>query len=95
MSGNPLWCTPMRPRRLPGYHGVFRLVGGTEDNDLFVKQGVEDGTPFSDSVWELDDDERSIIADGGTIELRVYGVGHPPVSLVVGESIELRRAGTG
>lgn len=82
----------MRPRRLPGYEGVFRLQGGNEDNDLFVKRGTKDGVPFSDSVWELTENEREIVANGGTVELRVYGVGHPPVSLVVGESVESRKA---
>lgn len=83
----------MRPRRVPGYHGVFLLPGGTEDNDLFVKRSRDaDGAPWSESVWELTEEERLGIANGGTIELRVYGSGHPPVSMCVGRSVEERKA---
>jgi hypothetical protein len=80
----------VRARRFPGFTSVFRLPEGTEDNDLFVKQGSTDGTPWIESVWELDEAERAAIADGATVELRVYGVGTPPVSLAVGPSLEER-----
>jgi hypothetical protein len=82
----------MRPRRTPTSTTVFRLAGGTEDNDLWVRQGDTDGDPWIESVWELDEDEIVAIAAGGTIELRVFGRGTPPVSLAVGASIEERRS---
>jgi hypothetical protein len=69
----------------------LRLVGGNEDNDLWVRMGSTDGEPWIESVWELDEDERAAIAAGGTIELRLYGTGTPPVSLAVGLSLERRR----
>jgi hypothetical protein len=81
----------MRPRRTPQTTVVFSLVGGNEDNDLWVRRGSTDGEPWIESVWELDVEERAAIADGGTIELRVYGQGTPPVSLAVGASLEERR----
>lgn len=72
---------------------MFRLRGGNEDNDLFVERYQdEQGRPAMASVWELDDDERAAIAAGGTIDLYVWGTGHPPVSLAVGPSLEERRA---
>lgn len=77
----------MKPRRTPQTDVVFSLVGGNEDNDLWVRRGSTDGQPWIESVWELDDDERATIAAGGTIELRVWGAGTPPVSLAIGPSL--------
>ena len=82
----------MRPRRVPTSTSVFRLAGGNEDNDLWVRKGSTDGDPWIESVWELDEDERAAVAAGGTIELRTYGAGTPPVSLAVGPSLEERRS---
>jgi hypothetical protein len=70
---------------------VFRLAGGNEDNDLWVTKGATDGEPWIESVWELDDDELAAISRGGTIVLRVWGTGTPPVSLIVGASLADRR----
>jgi hypothetical protein len=81
----------VRPRRVPTATSVFRLAGGTEDNDLWVRKGSTDGQPWIESVWELDGDERAAIAAGATIELRTFGTGTPPVSLAVGRSLEERR----
>jgi len=74
----------MRPRRTSVSNCVFRLAGGNEDNDLWARRGSTDGEPWIESTWQLDDDERAAIAAGGTVELRVYGDGTPPVSLAVG-----------
>lgn len=83
----------MRPRRVPTSNQVFRLPGGTEDNDLWVERTLgSDDEPLILSVWELDDDDRAAIAAGGTIELRVWGTGHPPVAITIGESLDARRA---
>jgi hypothetical protein len=84
----------MRPRRTPDSDAVFRLPGGTEDNDLFVSRGLDAaGAPYIESVWDLDGEERAAIAAGATVELRVYGAGTPPVSLAVGPSLATRRGG--
>ena len=80
----------MRPRRVPTSNHVFALPGGNEDNDLWVEKNAE--PPYSLSVWDLDDDERQAIAEGGTVELVVFGAGHPPVSLAIGPSLETRRS---
>jgi hypothetical protein len=81
----------VKPRRVPDSTAVFRLPGGNEDNDLWVKRGSTNGEPWIESVWELDEDEREAIAAGATIELRTYGNGTPPVSLAVGRSLEERK----
>lgn len=73
----------MRPRRTPTTDVVFRLLGGTEDNDLWCRRGSTDGSPWIESVWTLEDDERQAIADGANIVLRTSGTGHPPVSLYI------------
>jgi hypothetical protein len=82
----------MKPRRTPTSNHVFSLPGGNEDNDLWVQRDVDPA--FSLSVWELDDEERAAIAEGGTVELVIFGAGHPPVSLAVGASLEARKEAT-
>lgn len=74
----------MKPRRFPTANKVFSLVGGNEDNDLWVEQDTfSDGTPYIRSVWELTDDERQKVADGQNISLTVIGHGTPPVQMQV------------
>jgi len=85
----------MKPRRTPQTDVVFRLPDGNEDNDLWCRRGSTDGFPWIESVWDLDDEERQAIAAGGTIELRVYALNTPPVSLAVGASLETRRGDVG
>jgi hypothetical protein len=82
----------VKPRRTPSSSLVLSLPGGNEDNDLWAERGATDGTPWIESVWELDDDERAAIAEGATVELRVWSFSTPPVSLAVGPSIDDRRA---
>lgn len=73
----------MRPRRTPTTDRVFRLLGGTEDNDLWVRTGSTDGQPWLESVWDFTDEERAQIAAGGNIVLRSWGSGTPPVAMYV------------
>jgi hypothetical protein len=56
-------------------------VGGTEDNDLWLRRDVEDRYPVLVSVWELSKEERAAIAAGHNVELTVWGSGTPPVRL--------------
>lgn len=84
----------MKPRRTPSSTQVFRLPGGNEDSDVWVEQTTDaEEQPVIVSVWDLDDAEREGIANGGTIELMVWGSGHPPVSVAVGPSLEDRKEG--
>lgn len=77
----------MKPRRTPGSNGVFRLDGGTEDNDLWVERAVDDEhRPIVISVWEPSVAERARIAAGENIALVVWGSGHPPVMIVPTDS---------
>lgn len=46
---------------------------------------TDDGTPVMVSAWEPTPDEIAKIAAGAPVYLWVYGTGHPPVMLTVGE----------
>lgn len=70
----------VKPRRTHESNKVYRLQGGNEDNDLWVTEAVDEGTPIIVSVWEPTPEERQAIADGENIELAVWG-GQPPVAL--------------
>jgi hypothetical protein len=75
----------VRPRRTRETNHVFRLPGGNEDNDLWVRTGqTADGTPWSESTWELDADQGAELAAGATIRLRIYSAGCPPLALYLG-----------
>ena len=81
----------MKPRRTVESTNVLSLPGGTEDNDLwFTQLQDEEGNHIFESVWTPTDKERVLIANGQNIALRVWGKGHPPVSLVVTD-VELGR----
>jgi hypothetical protein len=74
----------MKPRRTVLSDTVFRLAGGTEDNDLWLFCDTDaDGAPLLRSCWVPTDEERRAIADGGNVELIVWGAGHPPVAMGV------------
>jgi hypothetical protein len=74
----------MKPIPTPETNVVYKLPGGTEENNLPTFQGLNDhGEKVIRSTWELDAEERKAIAQGGTIELCVWGEGTPPVSLAV------------
>lgn len=73
----------MKPRRTPHSNQVFRLEGGTEDNDLWVEQTTSEQGPCIRSVWELTEDERDKVINGGNVYLVVWGTGTPPVAMGV------------
>jgi hypothetical protein len=76
----------VKPIKTPHTTTMFKLVGGGPENDLPVEQGFNGGKedePVLRSTWELTDEERRIIAEGGMIELVIFGVGTPPVAIHV------------
>lgn len=74
----------MRPRRFKSANKVFRLEGGNEDNDLWVRQGSDhEGYATIISVWQPTEEERRAIAEGANIELCVWTRRTPPVSIIV------------
>lgn len=74
----------MKPIRTVDTNSVFKLRGGTEENDLPLSRiHHEDGSITNCSTWELTDEERQAIAAGANIDLFVWGFNHPPVSLAV------------
>jgi hypothetical protein len=72
----------MRARRTHNSTRVFRLPGGTEDNDLWVYALADEaGYPIIASVWEPTEAERQAIAGGENIRLLIWGTGIPPVAI--------------
>lgn len=73
----------MRARRFYSANAVFKLVGGNEDNDLWVERRDDGYGPQIRSVWELTDDERARIVAGANVELITIGDGTPPLMMGV------------
>jgi len=79
----------MNPVRTEFSNANFKLVGGTEENDLPVERTVDlEGNPVIVSMWKLTDEERLNIMYGADVRLVVWGTGHPPVALAVGQDEE-------
>jgi hypothetical protein len=73
----------VKPRRTYGSNKVYSLPGGTEDNDLWVRETFDSEEPelaVIVSVWEPTLEERRAITEGANIELAVWGV-QVPVAL--------------
>lgn len=80
----------MKPITTPFTSGVFKLPGGTEENDLPVEKTTDhDGAPCIRTTWEPTEAERKALAEGANIYLIVWGTGTPPVAVgVEGEEPE-------
>ena len=78
----------MKPAHFDGETAVFhvieegQVVAGTELPLLHERDELT-GQMTLTSVWELDDEERELVANGANIELRTWGGATPPVSLAV------------
>ena len=77
----------IKPRRTHLSNYVFKLPGGTEDNDLWVwvdtrTEGGVQSTVLR-SCWVPSVAQREAIAEGCNIELCIWGEAHPPVSVNV------------
>lgn len=68
----------MRPVKTVASNTIYR--GPTDDIGDLPCQRVNGEVR---SVWELDDDERRLIAEGGRLELAIFGEPIPPVGLAV------------
>lgn len=74
----------LKPRRTARSTGVIRLPGGTEDNDLWVERRTDDeNNDVIFSTWELSDEQRKQVEEGGNITLCVWGVTTPPLAMLV------------
>lgn len=79
------FLSQLNPRRFHSANKVWRLEGGTEDNDLWalnheVNDQVMGVMPAVTSVFVPTDEQRQQIADGANIALTVIG-GQPPVMM--------------
>jgi hypothetical protein len=78
------------PRPIRTTESNFTFLGPSPDVADLPGQREDDarGGRFY-SVWELSDDERAAIARGGNIELGIYAIPIPPVSITVVEVPEV------
>lgn len=79
------FLSQLNPRRFHSANKVWRLAGGTEDNDLWalnheVNDQVMGVMPAVTSVFVPTDEQRQQITDGANIALTVIG-GQPPVMM--------------
>lgn len=81
----------MRSRRTVHTNKVFRLPGGTEDNDLWTYEinEADEPAPIQCSIWVPTPEELEALNNGAQIRLNIWGSGHPPVMLdVVNEELK-------
>jgi hypothetical protein len=76
----------IKPRRTWLSNAVWKLPGGNEDNDLWSFVDLDADTVTS--TWVPTDEQRQRIADGGNIDLVVWGQ-MPPVALMVNDTTPL------
>lgn len=55
---------------------------------FLVDPETQDQRPGFESVWIPTDGERKALANGAPITLRLWGSGHPPVNMLVGDPPE-------
>lgn len=68
---------------------IFKLPGGTEENDLPVEKNVDShGRDVLVSTWKLSDVELAALQESGKIDLIIWGKDHPPVALAIHEQEE-------
>lgn len=78
----------MKPTTSPYTNSVFKLPGGTEENDLPAERTTDEaGRRLIISTWQPDDAERAAIMAGSPIELIVWGDAQPPVAVAVADAI--------
>lgn len=79
----------MKPVRTEYTNAIFKLPGGTDENDLPVEKNVdEQGRHVIVSTWELSEGELEDVIATGKIQLVVWGEGHPPIKLVTISELE-------
>jgi hypothetical protein len=75
----------MKPIKFEEQNFNWGAPKGEEDKvgGMTANRGVEEGTgwPLSISCWEPTPEDLKRLNEGGKIWLRVYGQGHPPVSI--------------
>ena len=58
--------------------------------ELQIFDEIQDGVNVMASYWEPTEEERNMIAQGGTIKLIVVGTYHPPVNLSVRKPVNYK-----
>lgn len=76
----------MRPVRSAFTNAIFKLEGGTDENDLPIEKTHDaDENEILVSTWEVTPQEAQQIVKGKRIELVIWGTEHPAVALKVEE----------
>lgn len=77
----------MKPIRTPTTTTVFKLPGGTDENDLPAEIVIDqDGRLVLETAWQPTAAELEAIVNGAPVTLRVWGEQHPPVSVTVADA---------
>lgn len=75
----------MRPVRTPLTNAVYRPAEGDEEyvEPMLAEAKPHDEIPSIVSTWELSDEDREKLSQGGHIELGITGISLPPVGMAV------------
>jgi hypothetical protein len=77
----------MKPVRTAFTNMLFKLEGGTDENDLPAEKTHDaDEKDVLVTTWEVTPQEAQEIVKGKRIELVVWGEEHPPVALRIEEA---------
>jgi hypothetical protein len=77
----------MKPVRTAFTNMLFKLEGGTDENDLPCEKTHDgDEKDVLVTTWEVTPQEAQEIVKGKRIELVVWGEEHPPVALRIEEA---------
>lgn len=82
----------MKPVMFQGVTSVYVIPGAEEDSKLPVQETVVQDADLGMqkariSVWELTDEERQMIADGGYVALQIIGEDQPPIAMWIAPEV--------
>lgn len=76
--------TPIRTNRTNDVLGVSPKQAAQGVNPLPITRDSSEDPPTVSSDWVLsDEDIEALKANGGIVKIRLWGVSHPPLALVV------------
>ena len=78
-------------KALPIIGATRKLKSENPDvKELQIFDEIQDGVNVMASYWEPTEEERNMIAQGGTIKLIVVGTSHPHVNLSVRKPVNYK-----
>lgn len=74
----------MKPVRTPWTNSLYKLEGGTDENDLPIEKTHDaDEHPVLVSTWEVSPQEAQEIVKGKRIQVIIWGEEHPPIAVIL------------